>query len=81
MADRDEEARLRAEEDHAQNAIRREERAMAKEQRQLAREMESFVDGEERVEHEIEAELRKEHWGHEPERPLAWKNRRDGGSS
>jgi hypothetical protein len=42
------------------------------ERRRLEREMADFEKGEEQTKREIEAELRREHWGLEPERPLDW---------
>jgi hypothetical protein len=76
----DEEARLRAQEHHAEFAIRREELAMKQQERRLAHELQTLAADEERAEVEIEAEIRVEHWGHEPERPLTWKDRPDNGS-
>ena len=75
MTDRDDQAALRAKEHHNEFAIRRQEQAMARQERRLASEMEEQVEGEQRAEHDIEAEILVEHWGHEPERPLAWKDR------
>lgn len=72
MTDREEEARLRAEEHHTEFAIRRDEQAMANEAQRLAHEMEELSQDQERAEREIEEELRTEHWGKEPERPLGW---------
>ena len=72
MDEREEAARLRDEEHRAEFAIRRDEERMAAEARQLAREMKDFEDAEQQVEREIEGELRKEHWGLEPERPPNW---------
>jgi hypothetical protein len=79
--DRDEEARLRSQEHHAEFAIQREAQALAKQARRLADEMATLIVDEERTEADIEAEIRTEHWGRDPERPLAWKDRRDSGSS
>jgi hypothetical protein len=71
MDDRDEMARLRAEEIGDELAIRKQEQRMAGEERDMEGEMKKFEDAEERAEKQIEDELRREHWGHEPERPPA----------
>jgi hypothetical protein len=53
---------------------------MAQQERRLAHELQTLAADEERAEVEIEAEIRVEHWGLEPERPLTWKDRPDNGS-
>ena len=75
MHDRDELARLEDEENRAEFAIRREEEAMAAEEQRLEQEMKDFEAAEERTKKAIEAELREEHWGHDPPRPPAWRER------
>ena len=75
MDERDELDRGRADEVGDELAIRKSERRMAREERDLEREMTEFEDAEERAEKQIEEELRREHWGHEPERPPVWPNR------
>jgi hypothetical protein len=75
MNDRDEIDRWRAEEVGDELAIRKQERRMAREERDLEREGKEFEDAEERAEKQIEQELRREHWGHEPERPPVWPKR------
>ncbi len=40
--------------------------------RELKDELERFKQDERRAEDEIGAELRREHFGHQPERPPAW---------
>jgi hypothetical protein len=77
MDERDEMDRARAEEVGEELAIRKEERGMAREERDLEREMKEFEDAEESAEKQIEEELRREHWGHEPERPPVWPNREE----
>ncbi len=72
MTERDEQAKLHDEENRAEFAIRREEAAMADDERRLEREMEDYDKREEEAKRHIEAELRKEHWGHEPERRPSW---------
>ena len=74
MDERDEVDRSRAEEVGDELAIRKEERRMARGERDLEREGKEFEDAEERAEKQIEEELRREHWGHEPERPPVWPN-------
>jgi hypothetical protein len=59
-------------------ATRRMTRRLAAEERELERKLDAFDDRIHRVEEGIEAELRTEHWGHEPPRPLAWQHRRRG---
>jgi hypothetical protein len=77
MDERDEMDRSRAEELGEELAIRKEERRMAREERDLEREGKEFQEAEERAEKQIENELRREHWGHEPERPPVWPKRRE----
>jgi hypothetical protein len=77
MTDRDEQARLRAQEHHSEFEIRREEQAMARQERRLAHAMEELIGDEEHAEHDIESEIIVEHWGKQPERPLAWKDPED----
>jgi len=72
MSERDEQAHLHDEENRAKLAIRREEAAMAAEARRLEREMEDFEKHEAQAKRNIEDELRREHWGHEPEHPPSW---------
>ena len=45
------------------------------ERRRLEREMADFEKEEEQTKREIEAELRQEHWGLDPPRPLDWEER------
>jgi len=77
MDDRDEMRRLRAEEIGDELAIRKEEQRIAGEERDLEREMKEFQDAEERAEKQIEEEMRREHWGREPERRPVWPNHRE----
>jgi hypothetical protein len=46
------------------------------EERRLEHEMTELDDEEKRAKLEIEAEVVKEHWGQEPERPLSWTQRK-----
>jgi len=75
MDDRDEMRRLRAEEIGDELAIRKDEQRIAGEERDLEREMQEFQDAEQSAEKQIEEELRREHWGREPERPPVLPNR------
>jgi hypothetical protein len=63
---------LRAEEIGGELAIRKQERRMVREQREMERDVKALEEAEVRAEREIEAEWRREHWGHEPERHPAW---------
>jgi hypothetical protein len=65
--------RLRVEELRYEAAVHDEERRIAREERKMEGEMRQLENAEKAVESEIEQESRREHWGHEPERPLAWK--------
>jgi hypothetical protein len=66
-------ARLRVEEIRAEFAMRDEERRMSREEQKMEDEIRQLENSEKGVETEIEQEWRREHWGHEPERPPAWK--------
>ena len=72
MTERDEQAKLHDQENRADFAIRREEAAMDVEARRLEQQMKEFEQEEAQAKRDIEAELRKEHWGHDPERRLSW---------
>ncbi len=63
---------LRDEANREEFAIRRLEAAMAAEERELEHEMHLFEEDEDATKRGIAAEWRKEHWGHEPERPPPW---------
>ena len=73
MNESEELARLHDEEHRDEFALRRAERRMAAQERELEREMEVLEQDEERAERDIEDELRREHMGHDPERPPAWR--------
>jgi hypothetical protein len=45
---------------------------MEAEEREMERAMRAFEDDADQAKRYIKAELRREHWGHEPERPPAW---------
>lgn len=65
-------ARLQDEDMRARFAIRRELTAMAAEEREMERAMKAFEEDADQAKRYIEAEWRREHWGHEPEHPPAW---------
>lgn len=73
--EREELARLRDAENREEFAIRRREREMASEERALEEEMRRLEEDEEQAEHRIEEDLRREHSGHGPEQPPAWRRR------
>jgi hypothetical protein len=50
-------------------------RSLDDEERTLEREMTDLETDEKRTKLEIEAEVLKEHWGHDPERPLQWERK------
>ena len=75
MLEREDAARLHDEENRAGFAIRRREKAMAAEEREMERAMEAFEEDADQIKRHIEAEWRKEHWGHEPPRPPAWEEK------
>jgi hypothetical protein len=53
-------------------AARRLEEAMLAEEREMEAEMRSFEEDEAQTKRRIAEEWRKEHWGHDPERPPDW---------
>jgi hypothetical protein len=65
--------RLRIEHQRAASEILRIERAMAAEERRLERKLEELENTQQRVKAVIEAEWRREHFGHNPARPPAWR--------
>ncbi len=65
-------SRLRVEEIRYEATVRAEERRLAREERRMEDEMRQLENAEKIVESEVEQEWRHEHWGHPPERPLAW---------
>lgn len=73
MDERENLARMRVEEIRAEFAMRADERQMSREEQQMEDEIRQLETSEKGVEREIEQEWRREHWGHEPERPPAWK--------
>ena len=71
---RDDIARLHDEENRAEFAIRRTELEMEAEEREMNRAMRAFEQDADQAKRFIKAEWRREHWGHEPERPPAWEH-------
>jgi len=74
MADSDELARLRNEEHRLEFAVRKSAREMDAVERTLERRLREFEHDEAETKHALEAEFRREHLGHEPERPPSWRN-------
>ena len=72
MQRHDEHAAQRDRRDRELFAIRREERAMELEERVLEQELTVFEGDLKEAEVEIEKELRREHFGQEPDHPLSW---------
>jgi len=56
----------------ARFAIRRGLSAMEAEEREMERAMRAFEEDADQAKRYIEAEWRREHWGHKPERPPSW---------
>jgi len=57
-------------------ALQRALEEMAVGERQLARALDALDQRLDLVEHDLDQELRREHWGHEPERLPAWRSHR-----
>jgi hypothetical protein len=74
MADHDEMARLRNEEHRLEFAVRKGAREMDAVERTLERRLREFEHDEAETKRAIEAEFRREHAGHEPERPPSWRS-------
>lgn len=72
MRERADTARVHDERIRAQFAIRRRLIAMEAEGREMERAMKAFEEDADQAKRYIKAEWRREHWGHEPERPPAW---------
>jgi hypothetical protein len=72
MTDREELARMRAEEVADELALRNTQRRMAHAARELEDGLNEFEDAEQLAERENEAEWRREHLGHGPEHPPDW---------
>ena len=69
------ESHLRDEADRERFALRREEAEAEREERDLERELEDFEAREAQTKKRIEDEWRREHFGHDPERPPAWREK------
>ncbi len=69
----DDRVSLSDQEIRARLAIRKELSAMTAEEREMDRAMKAFEEDADQAKRYIEAEWRTECWGHEPERPPAWK--------
>jgi hypothetical protein len=74
MAERDDSSLAHYEEIQGEFAIRNRLNAMAAEEREMERAMKAFEEDADQAKRYIEAEWRRENWGHEPERPPAWEH-------
>ena len=72
MAERDDTTTAHYEEIRGDFAIRNVLSAMAAEEREMERAMKAFEEDADQAKRYIEAEWRRENWGHEPERRPAW---------
>jgi hypothetical protein len=77
MDDPSERDRLRAEEIADELAIRKAQRRLAREEREMERTLDELEHAEANTERGAEQEWRREHWGHEPERPPEWPDSQD----
>ena len=75
MRERVDTASLHDEGIRARLAIRRRLSPMEAEEREMERAMAAFEEDADQAKRYIRAEWRREHWGHEPERPPAWEPR------
>ena len=75
MPERDDTLRLHDEEKRATNAMRQALSAMTAEERDMERAMAAFEEDADQAKRFINAEWRREHWGHEPEHPAEWEKR------
>jgi len=72
MAARDDTTTTHYEEIRGEAAIRNRLSAMAAEEREMERAMRAFEEDADQAKRYIEAEWRRENWGHPPERRPAW---------
>ena len=75
MLAREEILRLHEEERRVEADIRRRERAMEAEEREMERAMRAFEEDADQAKRLIQAEWRREHWGHDPTRHPGWEKR------
>jgi hypothetical protein len=75
MTDENELRRLKDAEHRARFALRRAERNLTADERDAGRALDAFTEDLAEVEQTVAAELRKEHWGRDPERPVAWRKK------
>jgi hypothetical protein len=66
-------AQLRDERDRELFAIRRETKRLAREEAELEVELGDLAEGQDDAKRDIEEEWRREHWGHDPDPPPAWR--------
>jgi hypothetical protein len=74
MPEREDTARRADDEIRTEFAIRRTLEAMTAEEREMERAMKAFEEDADQAKRYIEAEWRREHWGHDPEHPPAWES-------
>jgi len=74
MVERKDRTPAHDEEIRGQFAIQRRLTAMEAEEREMERAMRAFEEDADQAKRYIKAEWRREHWGHEPERPPAWES-------
>ncbi len=72
VPEREDMARLRSDEIHGRFAIQRTLIEMTEDEREMERAMRAFEEDADQAKRSIKAEWRREHWGHDPERPPAW---------
>ncbi len=72
MLKREDTVRPHDDEVRARFAIRRGLSAMEADEREMERAMKAFEEDADQAKRYIEAEWRRERWGHKPERPRAW---------
>jgi hypothetical protein len=72
------ESRLHAEADRERFAMRRKEADAEREERDLERKLKDFEAREDDTKKRIEDEWRREHFGHDPDRPPAWREKPEG---
>lgn len=66
-------ARARAEADRVRFDLRRRQYTAESTARSMGKRLEAFEADIEAAKHAIEEELRAEHFGHDPDRPVAWR--------
>jgi hypothetical protein len=75
MPQHDDSPRPHDDEMRERSAIRKALNAMEAEEREMERSMEAFEEDADQAKRFIEAEWRREHWGHNPEHSPGWDRR------